>query len=313
MHYGVIDLGSNTIRLTVYEQNEEKVCRVFHRKSVAGLAGYINHGVLEAEGMAKICDVLNDFKETALGFLELPNLHLFATASLRNILNRDDAVRCIAEATTLTPDVIGGDEEASLSFLGASRFTDCDNGIMVDIGGASTELVLFSDYEAGEFISLPVGCLNLSVSHVSKVVPKKREWKRITAAVRAQFAQIPWRADGGCQLMVGVGGTLRAALRLSAAVYHLDQESIDIEPAYIKGIIKLLKKNKKNIYRMVYKTAPDRLMTLPTGLIILQEAIRAFGCKRISVSNFGIREGYLLDRVLMKNGEYSIDKTVGGI
>jgi len=307
MNYAVIDLGSNSIRLSVYERPNGQINKIFNKKEIASLAGYISNGVMDTIGIQKACAVINDFKETALKFVELPNLHLFATASIRNIANRDEAVNAIIEATTLTPDVIEGNEEASLGYIGASAFMNCENGIMIDIGGASTEFVLFKDYKAENLISIPIGSLNLSVEHVSKIIPTEHEWKRIKSVVKSQFTEIDWGKGINCPLMVGIGGTLRAALKLSSIIFDIPAEQNDIQACHLKEIIKLLRKNKNDIYHTVYRAAPERLMTISTGLIILQQAIKKFGCETISVSRFGIREGYLMDRVLMANGKNSIN------
>jgi len=308
MNYAVIDLGSNSVRLSVYEYTDGQIRRIFNQKEMAGLAGYIANGILNATGVQKACAVIGDFKETAFKFVESSNLYLFATAAIRNCKNRDAVVAAIVEETGVVPNVLDGEEEAALSFIGASRFTDCENGVMIDIGGASTELVLFRDHGVVTSIRLPIGCLNLSIEHVGKIVPKESEWKKIEAAVKEQFAKVDWGKDLDCPLMVGVGGTLRAVLKLSGAIYGLPARNNEIKPFYVKEIIKLLKDNRSGIYHEIYRITPERLMTISTGLTILQQAIKKFKCETITVSRFGVREGYLMDRVLMNNEKYNIDE-----
>ena len=308
MNYAVIDLGSNSMRLSVYEHVENQINKIYNRKEIAGLAGYIKKDVLDMNGIQKACTVINDFKETAYKFVEAPNLHLFATASIRNIKNRDEAVKVIIGETALTPDVLDGNDEAALGFIGVSRFINCENGIMIDIGGASTELVLFKNNKAENLVSLPIGCLNLSVDYVSKIIPPKSELKKIKAVVKEQFSEIDWDKGVDCPLMVGTGGTLRALLKLSGVIFNLPPEQNNICASHVKEIGKLLKYNRDDIFRAVYKTIPERLMTISTGLSILQQAIKKFGCETISVSRLGVREGYLLDRVLMNNNKCIIDE-----
>ena len=310
MNYAVIDLGSNSVRLSVYEYTGDQIRRIFNQKEMAGLAGYISNGILNMTGIGKACEVINDFKETAFKFVESSDLYLFATAAIRNIKNRDETVAAIIEETGVIPNVLDGNEEAALSFIGASRFTDCENGVMIDIGGASTELVLFRDHGAINSISLPIGCLNLSIEYVSKIVPKESEWEKIEAAVEAQFAKVCWDKDPHCPLMVGVGGTLRAVLKLSAAIYGLPIKDNEIKPRYVKEIIRLLKGNKNGIYHEIYQITPERLMTISAGLIILQQAIKKFKCETITVSKFGVREGYLIERVLNADERYVISNGI---
>ena len=302
MNYAVIDLGSNSVRLSVYEYTDgNPPVKVFSRKEIAGLAGYVSEGRLEEEGILKACDVLNAFRKTADDYAGITNLHVFATASLRNIENRGEAVRRITEAAGIVPDVLDGDEEAVLCFAGVSRFTDCENGIMIDIGGASTEFVLFKDYKPEKMISLPIGCLNLSLDYISEIMPDAYEMKQIKAVIKEQISKIDWGKNTQCPLMVGAGGTLRAALKLSRAIFSLAPEETSIDAGCIKEINKMLKQHKYNIYRTLYKNTPERLLTVPAGLAILQQAIKTFGCSTITVSRYGLREGYLTDRVLKIN------------
>ena len=307
MNHAVIDLGSNSIRLSIYNCIGNQVAKVFIRKEIVGLASYVSNETLDIEGIKKACDVLNSFKETAANYVEVANIHLFATASLRNILNRDEAVKIITEKTELFPDVLDGKDEAALGFSGASRYTDCENGVMIDIGGASTELVLFKDYKVVDLISLPIGCLNLSLDYVSEIIPKTNEMKQIKAVIKEQLAKVNWGKNVSCPLMLGVGGTLRATLKLSRALFNLSPEANSIDANYIKEINRLLKAHKKNIYHTIYKHTPERLMTTPTGLAILQQAIKTFGCDTIFVSKYGLREGYLMDRVLKVNCQSDVD------
>ncbi|MCL2476497.1 phosphatase [Candidatus Bathycorpusculum sp.] len=303
MKYAIIDLGSNSTRLAIYRYENGKFDKIFNQKEILGLAEYVSKDALSTNGIKKACAVLNDFKANALNFTALSNIHLIATASLRNITNKDEAVKLIIEKTGLTPNVLEGETEATLGFAGASQYVNCDNGVMIDIGGASTELVLFRNYRAVNLISLPIGCLNLAVKHVSEIIPKKSEMKQITADISNQFSKIDWETDTNYPLMIGVGGTLRAALKLSCSIFDLPQEQNSIETRYIKKITKLLIENKNDIYHTTYKTIPERLMTILPGLAILRYAIKKFECKTITVSEYGIREGYLMDRVLKKHDE----------
>jgi exopolyphosphatase/guanosine-5'-triphosphate,3'-diphosphate pyrophosphatase len=303
MNYAVIDLGSNSVRLSVYEHDDGRTRKIFSRKEILGLAGYVSKGVLEQAGIQKACELVNGFRETASGFVDPANIRLFATASLRNIKNKEEAAAILAKETLLFPDVLEGEEEAALGFAGVSESIRCDRGLMIDIGGASTELVLFEDKKAIRLISLPVGCLNLPLAYVHEVIPGAREMARIKAEIRKQLSEIDWGKDSQCSHMIGIGGTLRAALRLSRALFGLAADRDDIEARHIKKMSKLLDDKETNTYQTVYKVVPERLLTISPGLAILRQVIKKFGCETISVSKYGIREGYLKDRVLKANGE----------
>ena len=298
MNYAVIDMGSNSMRLSIYEHTSDQIKKIFSRKEIVGLAGYISNGMLDAAGIQTACVVINDFKDDAEKIVDIANIHLFATAALRNITNRDEAVTIIKDETSLTPDVLEGDEEAALGFAGVFKFVNCNNGVMIDIGGASTELVLFKDYKIVNLVSLPIGCLNLSLDYVKEVIPSASERKQIKAAIKEQFDKVDWGKDAKLPLMVGIGGTLRAASKLSRILFDLKPEQNEINACHVKEINKLLKSHGSNIYHTVSKFIPERLLTISTGVAILNQAIKKFGTENVLVSKYGLREGYLMDRVL---------------
>lgn len=307
MTHAVIDLGSNSVRLSIYECQGTRIQKTFDEKQIAGLSSYVTDDVLETAGIERACVALNHLKGIASKFAAPDNIHLFASASLRNVRNRDEAVHMIARETALIPDVLEGDEEAALGFVGVSKLVDCDSGIMIDIGGASTELVLFQGGKAVNLVSLPMGCLNLSVKYVGEIIPNGPERRRIKEVIRAQLSKVDWGKKERYPLLVGTGGTLRAALKLSHALLDLPATEHKMPAGHIKRITKLLRKNENNIFLMVYKAVPERLMTISTGLMILQEAIERFGCKTLSVSHFGVREGYLVGKILSMEDDYVIN------
>lgn len=302
MNYAVIDLGSNTIRLSVYRYEENKIVTVIRQKEVAGLAGYIKDNRLELAGIHKACDILHTFKEIASRFVEANEIHVFATASLRGIYNQKQALEMIKFASGLIPEILSGEEEARLDFTGASHYVECKDGILIDIGGASTELVLIENSQPLKLASRPIGCLSLYTDFVGQVIPTERDRKKIKKEIRDQLDSIRWSEREGYPLMIGIGGTVRAAHKLSSYLFSVPKEQKTMQAGYVKEILKRLKRNEDEIFRTVYKLIPERTLTIFPGLMILNEAIKKFGCESISVSGYGVREGYLIDRIL-KEGE----------
>ena len=161
MKFAIVDLGSNTIRLSVYNTLPEGgFDLLFSEKEMAGLVSYVHGGVLSPEGIQRACGAIRDFQALLRQF-DLDAPHVFATASLRNIRNTEEAVEQIRAATGVGVDVISGELEARLGYYGARTATDLQDGAMFDIGGGSTEIV---EVRAGKILraqSLPLGSLNL--------------------------------------------------------------------------------------------------------------------------------------------------------
>ena len=119
MKQAVIDIGSNSMRLSVYETTETGTFTIlFKDKIMAGLAGYVEEGALSPEGITRAILGLRSFRGT-LRALNIPQVAVFATASLRNIRNTAQAVAEIQRGTGFAIEVLSGEEEARLGYAGA--------------------------------------------------------------------------------------------------------------------------------------------------------------------------------------------------
>src|SRR5699024_8721157 len=136
MIYGIADVGSNTVRLSIYKCEGGEIRLLMNRKVMAGLAGYVRHGALTPEGIEVACQTLQGYR-SLMDNLELPDLRVFATASLRNISNTEEAVGAVMAATGLRVGVLSGREEAELSFRGAIQNAGLYTGLLADLGGGS--------------------------------------------------------------------------------------------------------------------------------------------------------------------------------
>jgi len=300
MNHAVIDLGSNTIRLLVFGFEDGKVTKVLNEKDTTGLAGYINDDVLSMDGIMKACEVLNNFKKLALDIVEPSDIHLFATASLRNVKNREEAVNVITKETSLVPDVLEGEEEGRLGFIGAKMSVECDKGILIDIGGASTELVVFNDGKMTDIASMPVGSLSLYMRYVDDAFPTPEEREDIEKAVDEQLSKIGWAEDTKIKRMVGIGGTLSAVQKLMRVFFDTDDKNV-FDAERVKDLVKILKDHDTRTYDKIYKTIPDRVLTIFPGLIVLRQSMKRFECETVTVSRSGIRDGYFWSKVLKKD------------
>ena len=301
MYYAVIDVGSNTMRLSVYKHENDSIERLISQKEVVGLVQYIEDGVMETEGIGRMIETLSSFQSIARKFAEPANTRVFSAAALRCAQNRDQIISQVRESTGITIDLISGEEEARLDYVGVARWSTCGEGMILDIGGASAELVRMSDGHPSALVSLPIGCLSLHRKYVSRVLPTDSEYKAIKKAVREQFDAIHWTPDAACAILFGVGGTIRALAKL---IRHLSMTSPGVKEIPVKTAleaIKLLRKNSPGMLDAVYKTSPERIPTLIPGLAIFKEAAKRFGCESLIASEYGVREGYLIDRMLGKD------------
>lgn len=302
----VIDLGSNTIRLCIYEYNGGEVKSLFQRKTMAGLINYVENEILSKKGIARACEILMEYKGILENFkVEQENIFLFATASLRNIANTKEAIQEIHETTGMQVELLSGEEEATLDFSGATHFVNMTEGVLVDIGGGSTEIVIFRDKKILKASSMPVGSLNSYALNVKKIIPKEKERKAIREKVMENLSLLEIEREE-IKNICGVGGTIRAFAKLEKEMKNSKEQNERIPVTHIKKILEQINNSHKETLKPVLQTIPDRIHTIIPGMIILDTIAHYFGSEEILVSDYGIREGYLYDRILKdKNTENS--------
>ena len=171
---GIVDLGSNTIRLSIYHCDQGQFRLLLHKKTMAGLAGYVREGILSDSGILVACRTLAAYRALLDNF-NVTHMHVFATASLRNIFNTAEAVETIRDVTGIQVEVLSGEEEAALSFRGAVLPGGVSTGVLADIGGGSFELVGYEDMAITLACSLPVGSLSLYTRFTEGLFPTADE------------------------------------------------------------------------------------------------------------------------------------------
>ena len=272
MKFAIVDLGSNTIRLSVYNTLPEGgFDLLFSEKEMAGLVSYVHGGVLSPEGIQRACGAIRDFQALLRQF-DLDAPHVFATASLRNIRNTEEAVEQIRAATGVGVDVISGELEARLGYYGARTATDLQDGAMFDIGGGSAEVV-------------------------DGLWPKKKELERIRSTVAAALkeARLPaHRAERVC----GVGGTARAALKIANDWYEKPAGNRILTPAEVRRLTKLLLKRDHQARKQILRHCPDRVHTILPGIVLMDALTEALCGGELYISPYGVREGYLCHKLL---------------
>ena len=302
MKCGIVDVGSNTMRLSIYHWEGRRFKLLMNKKEMAGLAGYIKEGVLSDSGILVACRVLAEYRALLANF-DIGELHVFGTAPLRNIVNTEEALDTIRAVTGVGVEVLTGAEEAALSFLGATVGGGAPAaGLLADIGGGSTELVAYENSTITSGCSLPMGSLSLFTGCVSGLFPTKEERRALRGRVEAELEKAR-TAGVRCAHLTGVGGTIRAAAKLCNDLSGADPDNRVIPAEELRGLYRELKRGDRAALRQILRAAPDRVHTILPGLVILNAVVKSYGVETLSVSACGVREGYLLRRVMGVEGD----------
>ena len=299
MLHAIIDIGSNTIRMAVYQIEGRQFTLLMKRKHTVGLAGYLESGRLVRAGLEKTVKILHGFMDFINTF-RIPHVHAFATAALRSAVNSRAAVGEIARRTGVQVCIISGDEEAMYDFIGATQNIAHADGIMIDIGGGSTEIVSFAGRAMQGRWSLPLGSLAMSKAHVAGLLPTREECRTIAAAVRSMLDEVPAVRDLRARHMVGMGGVLSSASRMHALLHPEEMPRLlpaDTLPQMIAmfGSGRPLTEADNAV---LLRAAPDRLHNIVPGMIIASVLAETFAAADIRYSDSGVREGYIWKEII---------------
>lgn len=288
MQKGVIDIGSNTIVLNIYELKENIPTVTFHESSATHLVGYIENKVMKEEGIIKASEVLKHYV-SILKEKNITNYKAFITEPARNITNKEEMLNafssCDLEVVALT-----GEEEAEYDYLG-SKLIDSSSihtGNAFDIGGGSTELVSFRDDVILEAVSIPVGCVRLSKEPIKASLTDNY--------MHETFCKYSKLQEVSSETIIGIGGTARATLKLYKHVYQSDSNIIEVEkliPIYTA----LMNQDEKMISHMKASVDKGRQPVYLSGLNMLMSIVKAYKVKQIFISKGCVREGFLTKRL----------------
>lgn len=301
MIYAVIDIGSNTVRLSVYKVHGEKVTNLFNEKEQASLKTYVKDGILSEKGIDRLVSTLKKFKAVVDNFEDIDELHPFATATIRDAANRTEILDRVKEEVGLDIEIISGEEEAKLAFIGASSYVEVSRGILTDIGGGSSEVVIIDQNKVIKSTSLSIGSLSAFNDYVDGLFLNKDEKKDIDTAVKDLLESNKMYREEQ-ELLCAVGGTARATLKFYNEYYNESSYNTVMEASKLNDMIKeFIEKEPRDILDAILAVKPDRVHTLLPGMVILNRLTKYFYCEKISISQTGVREGYVYNKLLGRN------------
>ena len=300
MLYGMIDIGSNTVRMAIYELEGERVEMILKKKHLVGLAAYVKNGVMTQNGIDKAVEILSEFREFLHSF-SIKEFTAFTTAALRNAKNGRAAVDEIEQRSGIQIRILTGDEEATFDFIGATHNLVEDTGLLIDIGGGSTEIVYFSHREIRAKVSLPIGSLAFHSKYSTGILPSAAECEDMRAEAEVTIAAVgAFQAVSHAQIC-GIGGSFKAAVALYNSMYGLRSRNKRIEARRLPDIIRRFQRDNELTQQdsiLLMRTVPDRLATFIPGLIIADVLSKRFGSSSIIYSDSGVREGFIYDQIL---------------
>lgn len=289
---GVVDVGSNSVRMVVFDGAARSPAYFYNEKIMCGLGkGMAQTGRLNPEGKERAVAALKRFALLAKG-MDISPFMVVATAATREAEDGPEFQARVLRETGLRLHVIDGDEEARLSAQGVLLGWPDAKGIVCDIGGNSMELARIGNGRVGKRVSTPLGPFRLQQVSAD---PRKRK-AHIDAVLEAATRDI--RPEGDRLYLVGGSWRVIARLDMERRSYPLTVlHEYRMTPDGLTATLDWLQTTDLPALRGRTGTSAERMELVPLACEVLREMIRILKPSEIDVSAYGIREGLLFEQM----------------
>jgi exopolyphosphatase/guanosine-5'-triphosphate,3'-diphosphate pyrophosphatase len=298
----VIDIGSNSVRLVVYEQMSRSLVSIFNEKTLCGLGREVQStGLLAPDAVAKALTSLTRFRALCK-VQKVGRVHAIATAACRDATNGPDFIAKAERICGVKIEILSGPREAKLSALGVVSGIHKPDGIVGDLGGGSLELIDVRGNSVRSGVTLPLGTLALQdLSHKSL--------KRAERITRNELSDISQLKAGRGRTFYAVGGTWRALARI-----HIIQSGYPLGVMHGYSLTaadaldftrRLRRLAAANMLANIEAVADARRPLLTYAALVLEYIIRVARPKTVVFSTFGVREGLLYS--MLPDAERAMD------
>jgi exopolyphosphatase/guanosine-5'-triphosphate,3'-diphosphate pyrophosphatase len=297
---GAVDIGTNSVRLLVADVvgagRDAELVPLDRRMRITRLGQGVDRArALAPDAIGRTVDVLREYRKV-LDDLGVTSVRATATSAARDASNRDDFFADAHDALGVIPELLSGDEEAQLSFLGATAGLDAPAPfLVVDIGGGSTEFVLGTDAPTG-LVSLDVGCVRVTEQYLESDPPEPEELANAVASVRDLVADVPRVVPGAADAstLVGLAGTVTTVAAIEMGLPEYDAERIHhfrLTRAAAEDVFRTLATESAAQRAHNPGLEPGRVDVIVGGTIVLVAILRVLGFDEVLVSEADILDG----------------------
>jgi exopolyphosphatase/guanosine-5'-triphosphate,3'-diphosphate pyrophosphatase len=307
----VIDLGSNSWRLVIFSYGSvarfgtpatwwKRTDELYETVRIG--AGLHASGRLSEEAMARGLETLAVFEHFCrANGLGREDVHAVATSAIREAANGREFVRAAEDSTGLRIEILSAEEEASLGYLAAVNTTTLTDGVVLEIGGGSMQLVRVAGRQAYERPSFALGAVTLTEELLPGSGPaKKRDLERVRKRARTELRDLKWlTARSDRRKLVGLGGAVRnlgAAASHSSGAPDLGVQGFVITPDALDALVRSLAALPASERGAVPGIKPGRGDIILAPAVVIQTVVELGGFEGVEVTEAGLREGVLFAR-----------------
>ena len=292
MKYAIIDIGSSIIKYKIYNYDNKTIEPIIKNDERVGLISYREDNQLTQEGMTVLLSTLKKFQEYS-SKLNVDKSYYFATASLRNITNTQEVLETVKCELDIDITILTGTQEADYSFNSLNMMEiPCNDGILLDIGGGSSEITIFKEKQVEQQESIPTGVLKIYKEHISLLYPNKEEQKIIIKDITDKIHELNLGSYQK-EYLYGIGKTFTTIKKLIEHMKIKTDTSNVIDIDLVDVLLEKLSNNTKECFEPLLQVDSERIHTILPSLLIVKALSLEYDIKKIYVSNVTLQDGII--------------------
>lgn len=305
---GIIDIGSNSIRLVIYEVRDSGAYRVlYEKKYTARLSQKVApDGTIGYDDIISVLPLLRSYQEICANY-KVNYIRAAATAAIRNAGNSTDIKKWIKDELGLEIELISGEDEGRLGFLGAVESLSISDGFTIDIGGGSTEITLFLKGQYIDSLSIPYGAVNSHSRYGSPTIWNQEMTETFRSSIHTYLQNYAWTKQNPNLPLIGLGGTVRSLAKIVQKKYDYSlpvMHNYQMQPEDIRTLYDTLPYLPHEQRKKVPGLSKDRTDLIIPGLILLQTIFEWLCSTHYVVSGAGLRDGLFYELMQKEHPEF---------
>lgn len=308
MKIAVIEIGTNSAKYIIVNtcKNKENSFDILRKESTVNRLSksmYADKLISDSE-IEKSLNIIGKYVEVCKGE-EAKLLSIISTSVLRDAANSEEFIEKVKKAHGINIEVVSGEQEANMAYMACSNLIN-DNQkqfAVIDIGGGSTEVTVGNKNIASEKVSIDIGAVRLTEMFVRNDPISMEEIKNITNYIEGKLRGSSLSSFNGIEL-IGTGGTVKTIGTMLLKKDYKDEKSInrlEVNLNDIMSIYNLLEKLSIEQRRNIIGLNPKRADVILSGILILTTVMKSYNISNITISSYGVIEGYIKDYLLQSN------------
>ena len=292
--YGIVDFGTNIIKLYIYDVHNNEITNNISLEESSVINSYTQNNKLTPEGIEKLTSILENY-DGVMQSNGVTKKYVYATSSLRKIDNPDEVVDAVKNRLGIDINILSGDEEAEFGFKAVKEFDlTVNNGLFIDLGGGSCEIIYFVNKNPSTVESIPLGSTSMYNEYVNGTFPNETERLNIQNRTINELKKIGIENTNPIDDLFGTGGTVYTMYLMMISLGFINEDETVIPFSMVGDLLDNIKDDTEENRQKIIDVMPSRINTLIPGIIMVKTIMEYFNVKNLHYCKGQIGDGVLL-------------------